>query len=146
MTLGEVERAMSYQEKRAWIYAVVAVVVPAAYAIVLLARAPAGGVAAGEYGRALMIAVSASIVLNGVAGAFAAGSGRKEPVDERDRAIGQRGEYVGFYVMSGAAIVPLALAVREAPYFWIANSLYLSFTLAAVVSAVVKIVAYRRGM
>ncbi|MFI5910123.1 hypothetical protein [Dactylosporangium sp. NPDC051541] len=87
-----------------------------------------------------------SIVLNGVAGALAGGSGKREAADERDRAIGQRGEYIGFYVMSIAAIVPLGLAMREAPYFWIANSLYLSFTLAALVSAVVKIVAYRRGM
>ncbi len=33
----------------------------------------------------------------------------------------------------------------EADYFWIANALYLSFVVAMVVSAVVKIVAYRRG-
>ena len=30
--------------------------------------------------------------------------------------------------------------------FWIANALYLAFVLAALASAVVKIVAYRRGL
>src|SRR3954469_12054941 len=109
------EWGVSQQEKRAWIYAVVAVVVPVAYVVVLVARAPAAGLAAGDYARSLGIAVGASMVLNMVAVAFATGPRRPEPQDERDRAIGQRGEYVAFYVMSIAAIVPLALAIREAP-------------------------------
>jgi len=39
----------------------------------------------------------------------------------------------------------LAITMLEYPYFWIANALYLSFVIAALVSSVVKIVAYRRG-
>jgi MFS family permease len=65
--------------------------------------------------------------------------------DERDREINRRGEHVGFYVMSIAAIVPLVLAMAKAEHFWIANSLYLAFVLAALASAAVKIVSYRRG-
>ncbi|WP_433203670.1 hypothetical protein ACQP00_34555 [Dactylosporangium sp. CS-047395] len=139
---------MSFQEKRAWIYAAVAVVVPLAYAVTLLARAPRTGLAAGGYVVPLLIAVGASIVLNVTAETVAAGLAPREARtrDERDRAIGRRGEHAAFYVMSIAALVPLVLAMREAPYFWIANALYLSFALAAVVSSVVKIVAYRRGM
>jgi hypothetical protein len=139
---------MSYLEKRAWIYAAVALVVPVAYAAVLLARAPAAGIAAGHYVTAMVVAVAAAVVLNIVAtGAAAMGASREAKAgDERDRAINRLGEYVAFYVVSIAAVVPLVLAMREAPYFWIANSLYLSFALAALVSSVVKIVAYRRGL
>jgi hypothetical protein len=139
---------MTHQEKRAWIYAVVAVVVPVGYAVALLARVPAEGLAASRYVVPLLVAIGASIVLNILAGMVAAGAGPKDAqaADERDRAIGRLGEYVGFYVMSIAAVVPLVLTMREAPYFWIANSLYLAFALAALVSSVVKIVAYRRGM
>ena len=63
----------------------------------------------------------------------------------RDKEINRRGEYVGFYVMSVAAIVPLGLAMAKIDQFWIANALYLAFVLAALASSVVKIVAYRRG-
>ncbi|HTJ31967.1 MAG TPA: hypothetical protein VL738_01925 [Dactylosporangium sp.] len=138
---------MSNLERRAWIYAVVAVVVPVAYAVALLVRAPAGGIAASHYAGPMVAAVVGAIVLNIVAGIVAGmwGPGRAEPRDERDRAIDRLGEYVAFYVFSIAAVVPLVLAMREAPYFWIANSLYLGFSLAALVSSVVKIVAYRRG-
>nr|BFE57110.1 hypothetical protein GCM10020063_016360 [Dactylosporangium thailandense] len=139
---------MSHQEKRAWIYAVVAVVVYAGYVIALLLRMPAEGLAAAHYVTPLLVAVGASVVLNVAAVTVAAGAAPKDvqALDERDRAIGRLGEYVGFYVMSIAALVPLVLAMREAPYFWIANSLYLAFVLAALASAAVKIVAYRRGM
>ncbi|GAA2379454.1 hypothetical protein [Dactylosporangium salmoneum] len=133
---------MSYLEKRAWIYGIVALVVPVAYALVLLARRPAAGLAGSHYAGPMLVAVGAAIVLNIVAGSLFGGPARS---DERDKAIGRLGEYAGFYVMSIAALVPLVLAIREAPYFWIANSLYLAFSLAALVSSAVKIVAYRRG-
>jgi predicted lysophospholipase L1 biosynthesis ABC-type transport system permease subunit len=142
---------MSFQEKRTWISAVVAVAVPLVYAVTLLARAPGGGVAQSDYVRPLLIAVGASIVLNIVASIVTSVAGRAtDPKDdgrpdERDRQINRLGEYVGFYVMSIAALVPLALAMTESAYFWIANSLYLAFALSALVSAGVKIVAYRRG-
>ncbi|MER7274223.1 hypothetical protein ABT369_07205 [Dactylosporangium sp. NPDC000244] len=116
--------------------------------IALLLRMPAEGLAAAHYVTPLLVAVGASMVLNIAAVTVAAGAAPKDvqALDERDRAIGRLGEYVGFYVMSIAALVPLVLAMREAPYFWIANSLYLAFVLAALASAAVKIVAYRRGM
>jgi hypothetical protein len=65
--------------------------------------------------------------------------------DERDVTIGRRGELVGYYVSSGGVVVAMALTMLEYPYFWIANVLYLSFVVAALVSATVKLVAYRRG-
>jgi hypothetical protein len=44
------------------------------------------------------------------------------------------------------AVAALALALFQAPWFWIANAVYLAFVLSAVVGASARLVAYRRGM
>jgi hypothetical protein len=138
---------MSSEEKRTWISALVAVVVPVAYLAIILSKVPGTDVTTISYVGPMLtsigIGIGAAIVLSIVA---AMASPRDaDRTDERDREINRRGEYVGFYVMSIAALVPLALAMAEVEHFWIANALYLAFVLAAVASAVVKIVAYRRG-
>ncbi|MGN9909490.1 hypothetical protein ACTMTJ_18260 [Phytohabitans sp. LJ34] len=139
---------MSIEEKRSWIYATIAVVVPAVYAVVMLRRLDGTDAADVAYIRPLITAVVAAMVLGIVANIVAAMFSRKEEIDrkdERDRQIHRIGEYVGFHVMSLAALGPLVLAMAEVDYFWIANALYLSFCLAALGSAAAKIVAYRRG-
>jgi hypothetical protein len=42
--------------------------------------------------------------------------------------------------------VPFILALVRADYFWIANAIYASFVVWAVVSTTAKLVAYRRGL
>jgi hypothetical protein len=140
--------SMSFEEKRSWIYAAIAVVVPVVYAAVMLRRLDGTDVADVAYIRPLITAIVAAMVLNIVANIVAGMFSRREDVDrkdERDRQIHRIGEFVGFHVMSLAALVPLVLAMTEVDYFWIANALYLAFCLAALGSAVAKIVAYRRG-
>jgi hypothetical protein len=138
---------MSSEEKRAWISAVVGIVVPVAYLATVLSKVPGTDVARIAYVvpmlAAIGIGIGAGIVL-GIVAAIASPTDA-DKTDERDREINRRGEYVGFYVMSIAAIVPLALAMAKVEQFWIAHALYLAFVLAAVASSVVKIVAYRRG-
>jgi len=138
---------MSSEEKRTWISALVAVVVPVAYLATILSRVPGTDVSrigyVGPMLTSIGVGIGAAIVLSIVAAMIWPKDADR--VDERDREINRRGEYVGFYVMSIAAIVPLVLAMAEADYFWIANALYLAFVLAALISSVVKIVAYRRG-
>ncbi|MFC0526998.1 hypothetical protein [Phytohabitans kaempferiae] len=139
---------MSFEEKRAWIYAAIAVAVPAVYAVVVLRRLAGTDVADVAYIRPLITAIVAAMVLNVVANIVAGMFSRREDVDrkdERDRQIHRVGEWVGFHVMSLAALVPLVLAMTEAAYFWIANAIYLAFCLAALGSSIAKIVAYRRG-
>lgn len=65
--------------------------------------------------------------------------------DQRDKEIYRFREYLGqsFVVIGG--IVALLLAVAEADHFWIANIIYLTFVLSAILGSVAKIVAYRRG-
>lgn len=138
---------MSSEEKRSWIYVVVGVGVAAVYFVTVLSKVPGADVARIAYVRPMLIAIGAGIGLGIVASITAAIASPREAgrTDERDRQIHRLGEYVGFYVMSIAAIVPLALAMAEAAHFWIANALYLAFVLAALASSIAKIVLYRRG-
>jgi hypothetical protein len=138
---------MSSEEKHSWIYVVVGVLVPLVYFATVLSKVPGTDVATIGYVwpmlTAIGVGIGASIVLSILAAIISPREAGK--TDVRDKEINRRGEYVGFYVMSVAAIVPLGLAMAKAEHFWIANALYLAFVLAALASAVVKIVAYRRG-
>ncbi|HEX6356092.1 hypothetical protein [Actinophytocola sp.] len=138
---------MSSEEKRTWISALVGVVVPVVYLATVLTKMSGTDVAriayVGPMLTAIGVGIGAGIVLTIVAAMVWPKDAGK--TDERDREINRRGEYVGFYVMSVAAIVPLALAMAKVEHFWIAHALYLAFVLSALVSAAVKIVAYRRG-
>lgn len=139
---------MSFEEKRSWIYAAIAVVVPLVYALEMLRRLGDTDASEVAYIRPLITAIVAAMVLNLLANMVAGMFSRREDVDrkdERDRQIHRIGEFVGFHVMSLAAIVPLVLAMAEVDYFWIASALYFAFCLAALGSAIAKIVAYRRG-
>jgi hypothetical protein len=138
---------MSIEEKRSWIYAVVAVGVPVVYFATVLGQVPGTDVAQIAYVRPMLTAIGVAIGLNIVAKIVAAIASPKEAdkKDERDKQINRFGEYVGFYVMSICALVPLGLAMAEVEQFWIANALYLAFVLAALASSIVKIVGYRRG-
>ncbi|MEV4580478.1 hypothetical protein AB0K16_45355 [Nonomuraea jabiensis] len=138
---------MSSEEKRSWIYVVVAVGVSAVYFVTVLSKVPGADVARIAYVRPMLTAIGAGIGLGIVASIAASIASPKEAgrTDERDRQIHRLGEYVGFYVMSIASIVPLALAMAEVAHFWIANALYLAFVLATLTSSIVKIVLYRRG-
>jgi hypothetical protein len=138
---------MSSEEKRSWIYVVVAVGVAVVYFATVLSKVAGTDVATIGYVwpmlTAIGVGIGASIVLSIIAAIISPRDAGK--TDVRDKEINRRGEYVGFHVMSVAAIVPLGLAMAKIDQFWIANTLYLAFVLAALASSVVKIVAYRRG-
>ena len=138
---------MSSEERRTWISALVGVVVPVAYLATVLSKVSGTDVARVGYVGPMLASIGAGIGAGIVLSIVAAMASPKDAdrTDERDREINRRGEYVGFYVMSIAAVVPLALAMAKVEHFWIAHALYLAFFLAAVASSVVKIVAYRRG-
>lgn len=89
-------------------------------------------------GGAIAVGIIAGIVI----GLSPEGGGKR---DQRDREIYRFGEYIGrsFVVIGGVAA--LVLAMFQAPYFWIANAVYLSFVLSAVASTSSRLLAYRRG-
>ena len=77
----------------------------------------------GTIAMAIATAVGAEITGNGSVDDI-------DRTDERDISISRRGDVVGYYVASAGAVVALILTMLEYDYFWIANTLYLSFAVA----------------
>lgn len=149
---------MPFEEKFTWVSAVVSTGVAAVYFAIVLGQVRTVPVAEIGYQWPMLIAVGALIVLTIVGtivtaigtAVFAqiAGNGSVDDIDlkdERDEHINRRGELVGYYVSSVGALGALALAMLRYDQFWIANALYLTFVVGALVSSAVKLVAYRRG-
>lgn len=149
---------MPFEEKSTWVSVVVGVLVPVAYFAVVLPQlgdTPAAEIA---YQKPLIVAVVVSIILT-ILGTIAmaiataigievSGSGSVDEIDrtdERDAQISRRGDVAGYYVASAGAVIALIITMLEYDYFWIANVLYLSFAVAALVTGIVKLHAYRRG-
>ena len=138
---------MSYEERGQWVYLVVTVVTVTAYVVLLLARANGTPLAALDYVPLLLSMIVAGIVVSIVGRILVAvvWHGEGHDTDVRDRDIDRLGEYFGGLILGIGMVVPFILAITEADYFWIANAMYFVFALASVVSASMKLVAYRRG-
>lgn len=149
---------MSFEEKTTWVSVVIGVLVPVVYFATVLPQLADAAAADIAYQKPLIVAVVASIILTilgtiamaiaTAVGAEIAGTGSVDDIDrkdERDVSIGRRGDVVGYYVASAGAVVALILTMLESDYFWIANTLYLSFAIAGLVAGIVKLRAYRRG-
>jgi hypothetical protein len=67
-------------------------------------------------------------------------------LDARDKDISRFGEYGGGSVLAVGMLVPFVLALVAANHFWIANAMYATFALSAIVGTTTKLVAYRRGL
>jgi hypothetical protein len=152
------EAVMPFEEKFTWVSAVVSAGVAAVYFAFVLGQVRTVPVAEIAYQRQLLIAIGALIALTilgtiavAIGSAISAqitGSGSVDDIDrkdERDADINRRGELIGYYVSSAGALGVLALAMLRYDQFWIANALYLSFVVGALVASVAKLVAYRRG-
>ncbi|MGK5444217.1 hypothetical protein ACSNN7_20695 [Micromonospora sp. URMC 105] len=138
---------MAFEEKRAWLLAVVAVVAYATYAAVVLGRADGVPLPDVPYAGALLWSIGGAIVasiLLHIVVSIVSPEGANQ-ADQRDREIHRTGEHIGqaFVVVGGVAALGMALARWD--HFWIANVIYLGFVLSAVIGSTAKIVAYRRG-
>jgi hypothetical protein len=139
---------VAVEEKRAWALAGFAVAGYAVYAVLVLTRMDGRPLAETPYAGALLWATGLGIVAGIVSGIWFGIAARNDglQVDERDREIGRFGDHIGqsFVVIGGVSA--MVLAMFEVAHFWIANVLYLSFVLSAVLGSLAKIAAYRRGM
>lgn len=138
---------MSYEEKRAWIYAAIAAVLPVVYFASVLSQVATTDADQIAYVGPMLMAVAAAIVLNIVLSIAAAVASPTDHdlKDERDTSIDRYGEYRAGIVLGAAMVVPFALTLARADHFWIAQGMYLAFVLSALTSAILKIVMYRRG-
>ncbi|MEV4483772.1 hypothetical protein AB0K04_26715 [Micromonospora coxensis] len=138
---------MAFEEKRAWIMAVVAVVAYACYVAVVVGRADDVPLADVPYAAALLWtvggAIVAAIVLHIVV-SIVSPEGANQ-ADQRDREIHRVGEHIGQSFVVVGAVAALGMALARWDHFWIANVVYLGFVLSAVVGSAARIVAYRRG-
>lgn len=143
---------MSSEERNTWVSVVVSLGAYVTYLAIILRRAAETPLAEVSYASTLLwtigIAIVARIVLTIITTIVAAIVSPKDVdrTDERDKAIGRFGEFVGFYVLSAGVLGALALAMTEVTHFWIANTIYLAFVVSTLTSSVVKIVVYRRGV
>ncbi len=143
----DVEVAVSYEERGAWVYLAAVVATFVGYVVVVLTRADGGALTEVEYVAPLVWSVGISIgltVLGRIALEVVRPSGGTT-ADVRDREITRRGDAVTGLVVVGV-IVPLGLALAEADHFWIANAIYAVSAAGAVVGTVTRLVAYRRGL
>jgi hypothetical protein len=142
------ERIVSNEEKGQWVYLVVSVLMYCAYLAVVLGQAGPAAVTDVDYVPVMLGAIGITIVLSiiGRIGVEIAGGLERQDADVRDRDIGRFGEYFAGTVLGVGMVVPFLLAMTEQDHFWIANAMYLVFALSAVTGAVIKLVAYRRGI
>ena len=138
---------MSFEEKGTWLYLVLAITLPVIYFSTILGQVSSVPVAEIDYQGPLILMIGATIGL-AIAGMIAiaiASPADADKSDQRDKDINRAGEYVGGTVLAAAMIVPFGLAMAEVPQFWIANTMYLAFIVAAICGTTVKLVLYRRG-
>ena len=138
---------MTLEERRSWTYLAVAVVAYGVYVGTVVTKAASAPLTDVDYVPVMLwtigIAIVGGIVINIGQAVFT--PRRDQTVDVRDRDIARLGDRVGqaFLVIGGVAA--LLLAITEAPYFYIANVVYLCFVLSAVLGSITRVVVYRRG-
>lgn len=146
---------MTYEERGQWVYLLITAVTVAAYAVLVIGRANGTPLPEVDYQPIMLWTIGL-----GIAGSIIGRIGveiigrvgdevRKQSggltSDVRDRDIDRFGEYIGGIILGVGMVVPFILALAEADHFWIANSMYLTFALAAMAGATIKLIAYRRG-
>lgn len=138
---------MSFEEKSAWVMGAVAIGSYGVYLAIVLGVAGTMPLADVPYVAPLLWTVGASIAvsiaLHIVMGISAPREAGKK--DQRDKEIYRFGEYIGQSFVVTGGVSALLMAMAELDHFWIANVIYLTFVLSAILGSVAKIVAYRRG-
>jgi hypothetical protein len=136
---------VAHEEKRAWIMLVVSVVAYAIYAVLILGRADGRALADVPYAATLLWTVVAAIVAAILAeiGMAVVNPRASRVKDVRDREIARRGDQIGQAFVVIGAVAAMLMAMAEWDHFWIANVVYLCFTLSAVLGSVAKVGFYR---
>jgi hypothetical protein len=138
---------MSYEEKGQWVYLAATTVGYSVYLVLVLGSSGSTPLPQVDYQPILLWTIGATIVAS-IIGRIAIEvitPSDSQGEDVRDRDINRLGEYRAGLVLGIGMVVPFILALVEADHFWIANAMYLVFTAQAMVGAVIKLIAYRRG-
>lgn len=139
---------MTLAQRSQHAYACAALATASVYAVWLLIQVGRRPVSEIDYVVPLLWTLGASMLVHALGnGVVRASRERDEPAqDERDKAVAVRGDALTFYVFSGLVAVPFVLGMLQVDPFWITNSLFAAFSLAAVFGVIAKSVLYARGM
>ena len=139
---------MTFEEKVSWVYGAVAVVVFGVYFASILGQARNTAVTEIAFQQPMLIAIGATVAAS-ILGGILVGISKPSEADKsdaRDKEINRFGEYVGGSVLGFGMVLPLGLTLVKADHFWIANAICAALVLSTLVSTIVKLVAYRRGL
>jgi hypothetical protein len=139
---------MSYEEKGTWAYLVASASTYIVYLVIVVARLQSTPASQVQYVAVLLwtvvaSTVAATVIRTAIETARPSDSRRR---DVRDKEIARHGEHASRWFIVAGAVAALAMAMAKWDYFWIANVIYLGFALWAVVGAVLRLIAYRRGI
>lgn len=142
------DHEMAYEEKVAWAGLIVAIIHVAVYTSVLLARAVDTPMPDTPYVDAMLWSIGAGIVVMIIVSIVVAVTTGRDAhgTDIRDKQITARAEFTSRGLLIAAALAALILAMLELDPFWIANVLYVGFSLSALLEVITKIALYRGGV
>ncbi len=139
---------MTYEQKGTAVYLVVVLATYGVYLALVLGQFATTPVTEIDYVGPLLWTIGASIVaaivLRILVEIVRPSESQRE--DARDRDIRRTADRLGAWPLIAGALGALVLAMLQAPHFWIANAIYLGFALQAVVTSVIALSLYRRGI
>lgn len=143
---------MVYEERNAWVGLVVSVITLTVYVILVLQQAGGGPLTSVDWLPLMLWTIGVSIVVTiAISLLWGMLAGIKDPdgvgrSDVRDRDTSRMGSRVeqAFLVIAGLGVI--ALCGVGADVFWIANTMFAGFAVAAVVGGIARVIAYRRGL
>ena len=143
---------MVYEERNAWAGLIVSPIVMIVYVTLVLQQAAGGPLADVDWFPLMLWVIGGGIVGTIVLGiVWGMIAGAKDPdgvgrSDIRDRDISRMGSRVeqAFVVIAGLGVI--VLCAVGADVFWIANTMFAGFAIAAVVGGIARVTAYRRGL
>jgi hypothetical protein len=138
---------MTYQEKGTWIYFLISVAAFGLYLIWLIAQILSIPATTIDYIAPMLWAIGGAIIANIIGTILIAIAAPKEAdkSDDRDREIERYGEYRGQFLVNIGGLAVVIMSMHKLNHFWIAHTMYFAFVGSALISSVVKIIAYRQG-
>ncbi|MCT1476815.1 hypothetical protein [Microbacterium sp. p3-SID336] len=146
------EDVMVYEERNVWAGLIVSPIVLVVYIVLVLQQADGGPLTAVDWFPLMLWSIGGGIVatiLLSIGWGIVAGMREPDGVgrsDIRDRDIGRMGARVEQAFVAIAGLGVIVLCGVGADVFWIANTMYLGFAVAALVGGIARAIAYRRGL